>query len=254
MGALLVIVLAGCGGTSTREHAGARCLGPGNHWFGDALLHVPPQAGRRPLVVAFHGGSQSGGTFANYTGLSHFADGHGFAVLYPTAAADRRFWSLNRRARPDDVPRLAALLREAAPAACADPARTFAVGFSNGGGFAVRAACELRGFSAIASVAGGYSKLDPCPPGRRISVLEIHSTADDGVPYAHGIRRFVAGWARRDGCRGAPVTAPLGRYARRLDYTGCADGLHVEHIEVLGDPHYWYEGSNQRVWRFLADL
>ena len=57
----------------------------------------PPQAARRrPLVVAFHGGSQSGGTFANYTGLSHFANAHGFAVLYPTAAikvlGDPHYW------------------------------------------------------------------------------------------------------------------------------------------------------------------
>jgi polyhydroxybutyrate depolymerase len=257
--ALALIALAGCG--ATHDRAGARCAAPGNHWFGEALLHVPPSAaGSRPLVVAFHGGSQSGGSFAQYTGLSRFADRHGFAVLYPTAAAGRRFWALNRRARPDDVPRLAALLRAAAPAACADPGRIYAAGFSNGGGFAVRAACELPQFAAIASVAGGYTKLDPCPARRRISLLEIHSTADDGVPYRgygrdhHGdIRRFVAGWARRDGCNSTPRTAPLGRYARRINYTGCAAGLNVEHIAVLGDPHYWYEGSNARVWRFLRD-
>jgi polyhydroxybutyrate depolymerase len=126
--------------------------------------------------------------------------------------------------------------------------------FSNGGGFAVRAACDLEQFAAIASVAGGYGKLDPCPAARRTSLLEIHSTADDGVPYRPGIRRFVAGWARRDGCRPIPRVAPLGRYAQQRTYTGCAPGLRVEHIVVRGDPHYWYEHSNERVWRFLSRL
>jgi polyhydroxybutyrate depolymerase len=250
-GALLVIAIAGCGGSATRA---STCAGPGNHWYGEALLHVPPTDGRRPHVVAFHGGGQSGGSFADYTGLSRFADRHGFAVHYPTAAGERRFWSLNRGFRPDDIPRLAALLRRAGPAACADPGRIYAAGFSNGGGFAVRAACDLEQFAAIASVAGGYGKLDPCPAARRTSLLEIHSTADDGVPYRPGIRRFVAGWARRDGCRPIPHVAPLGRYAQQRTYTGCASGLRVEHIVVRGDPHYWYERSNERIWRFLSRL
>jgi hypothetical protein len=35
--ALALIALAGCG--ATQDHAGARCVAPGNHWFGNALLH-----------------------------------------------------------------------------------------------------------------------------------------------------------------------------------------------------------------------
>jgi hypothetical protein len=26
----------------------------------------------------------------------------------------------------------------------------------------------------------------------------------------------------------------------------------VEHIVIRGDPHYWYEHSNERIWRFLS--
>jgi hypothetical protein len=58
-GAVLVIAVAGCGGSSKRA---STCAAPGNHWYGEALLHVPPGAGPRPLVVAFHGGGQSGGS------------------------------------------------------------------------------------------------------------------------------------------------------------------------------------------------
>jgi polyhydroxybutyrate depolymerase len=243
----LAVLAAGCGGAQRTGAAAGGCLGPGNHWFGDALLHVPPAPAReRPLVVAFHGYTQTGGTFAQYSGLPAFADRHRFAVLFPTAARNR-FWSLNRRVSPDDVPRVAKLLDRVEPLACVDRARVYATGVSNGGGFTARVGCELSDrFAAVAPVAGGYSALDPCPPSHRVSMLEIHSLDDQVVPYrgrgpdhAGNVPRFVAGWARRDGCSGAPPR--------------CPDGLAVEHIVVRGEPHSWYEHSNERVWRFFRD-
>jgi hypothetical protein len=38
-----------------------------------------------------------------------------------------------------------------------------------------------------------------------------------------------------------------------LTFRGCDAGLRVEHIVIRGDPHYWYEHSNERAWRFLQD-
>ena len=52
---------------------------------------------------------------------------------------------------------------------------------------------------------------------------------------------------------GSP-SAPLDRYAQIRTYTGCAPGLRVQHVVVSSDPHYWYEHSNERVWRFLSRL
>src|SRR4051812_476937 len=150
-----------------------------------ALLHVPPKArGPLPLVVAFHGAGGTGDGFAKESGLSLSADRHGFAVLYPTAGSSRHSWSLNRASHPDDVARLRSLLALAVPQACADPRRLYATGVSNGGGFAARVACEMAGtFAAVAPVAGGYRSLDACPHDVRTSVLEIHGSADQIVPY-----------------------------------------------------------------------
>ena len=152
---------------------------PGAHRLGDTLLHIPPKP-PVGLVLAFHGAGGTGDGFAGGTGFSDAADDHGFAVLYPSAAA-HQFWSLNDKMGTTDLDNLRALIPQALEAACTD--RVFATGVSNGGGFAARVACELDDVVAIAPVAGGYRALDRCPSTRRVSVLEVHGTADHVVPY-----------------------------------------------------------------------
>src|SRR3954470_3065160 len=182
---------------------------PGEHRLRNTLLHVPPQA-PGGLVPAFPGAGGTGGGFAGGTGFSDAADDHGFAVLYPSAAA-HRFWSLNDQMGTTDLDNLRALIPQALEQACTD--RVFATGVSNGGGFAARVACELDDVVAIAPVAGGYRALDRCPPTRRVSVLEVHGTATHVVPYrgkkpdsAGSVPRSLAGWAERDGCAGRPTS------------------------------------------------
>ena len=200
-----VLFLASQTETTDRAVAAVDCQPvAGDHMLpDDALLHVPRRAkAPLPLVIAFHGAGGTGPGMADYSGLSDTADAKGFAVLYPTAATKRHFWSLNASMPGDDVNRLRTLLPQAMAAACADPARVFATGVSNGGGFAARVGCELAGtISAIAPVAGGYKALDRCPEGRQTSVLEIHGTADHVVPYAGrasdgagAVAGFLAGW------------------------------------------------------------
>jgi polyhydroxybutyrate depolymerase len=141
---------------------------------------------------------------------------------------------------------VARLLDRVERLACVDRSRVYATGFSNGGGFTARVGCELADrFAAVAPVAGGYRGLDPCPAGHRVSLLEIHSRDDEVVPYlgrgpdhAGSVPRFVAAWARRDGCH----------------HGRCPGGLRVEHVVVRGEPHSWYSRSNERVWRFFRDL
>ena len=181
----------------------------GDQMLGTALLHVPKHPKTPlPLVIAFHGAGGDGPGMASYSGLSATADKYGFAVLYPTAGSSHHFWSLNTKMYPDDVASIRTLLPQAEQASCADVTRIYATGVSNGGGFAARLGCELAGtIAAIAPVAGGYSALDPCPAGAQTSVLEIHGTSDQVVPYngkppdyKGAVSGFLAGWVKRDGC------------------------------------------------------
>jgi polyhydroxybutyrate depolymerase len=242
--------------------------------LGSALLHVPPRPrAPLPLVLAFHGAGGTGRGMAEYSGLSKTADKEGFAVLYPSAASNRHFWSLNRAMAPDDIGLLRALLPQAMRAACADPARVFATGVSNGGGFAARVGCELAGtIAAVAPVAGGYRALDPCPDGAQTSVLEIHGTADYVVPYAGrppdgagAVVGYLAGWVRRDGCEGRAVNSRPRPGVVRFTHRNCAEGLAVEHLRLTGTDHGWPGAAppfprhnpsaivaNEEIWDFFA--
>lgn len=271
-----VLVLAGRTDPPERAAAAVDCVPtPGDHTLpGNALLHVPPHA-KAPLalVIAFHGAGGDGPGMAGYSGLSDTADAKGFAVLYPTAATKRHFWSLNASMPGDDVNRLRALLPQAMNAACGDPARVFATGVSNGGGFAARVGCELAGtIAAVAPVAGGYKALDPCPDGRRTSVLEIHGTADHVVPYngrpsdgAGAVGTFLAGWVHRDGCDDAARKSRPRRNVERFTHGGCDAGYQVEHLRLTGTDHGWPGAdppfprhnpsqleANDEVWAFFA--
>ncbi len=70
-----------------------------------------------------------------------------------------------------------------------DRKQVYAAGISNGGIFAQRLGCELAGkIAAIATVAGTFAEdlAGQRKPTQPVSVLMIHGTADDFVPYAGG--------------------------------------------------------------------
>jgi polyhydroxybutyrate depolymerase len=246
----------------------------GNHMLGDALLHVPAHVKLpAPLVVVFHGAGGDGPGMASYSGMSKTADDEGFAVLYPTAGSAHHFWALNASMPGDDINRLKALLPKAEQAACADPYKLFATGVSNGGGFAARVGCEMSDtFAGIAPVAGGYRALDPCPDGHRVSVLEIHGTADHVVPYngappdyKGAVAGFLAGWIRRDGCEAAAERSNPSHGVTRFNHEHCATGYRVEHLRLTGTDHGWPGAdppfpkhnpsqlvANDEIWDFFA--
>jgi polyhydroxybutyrate depolymerase len=250
---LALLAVCGCGAAVAGHRTTAQPDPPcrptrGETTLGDALLYVPPRAkAPLPLVVAFHGARGTGEAFSDESGLSISGARHGFAVLYPTAGSSRHFWSLNRASTPDDVARLRALLPRAIAKTCADPARLYATGVSNGGGFAARVGCEMAStFAAVAPVAGGYSSLDDCPSGKRTSVLEIHGSADQIVPYEGrgpdhdgDVREYVSGWARRDGCDARPRITHPARYVTRVVHRHCDPGYAVEHVRLEGTDHGW---------------
>jgi polyhydroxybutyrate depolymerase len=134
--------------------------------------------------------------------------------------------------------------------------------------------CEQTSeLSAIATVAGGYSHQPPCHPARPLSLLEIHGTADQVVPYfgprrratSDGVPPFVNGWAARDRCRARPTTRKIAPRTTLFTFGGCAEGVVVEHIRITGGRHQW-PGANPpdpgpppticascTVWRFFAN-
>lgn len=238
-----------------------------------ARLHVPnaPAGKPLPLVVAFHGAGATGKFMESYSGLSKVADAGQFIVVYPNAWGSHPFWSLN-----DDAPNgqqdatfISDLLDRVEDDLCVDTTRVYATGVSNGGGFTARIGCRLSArLTAIAPVAGGYRAIPDCHAERPLSVLEIHGTADNAVPYygkppdfRGSVPRYLAGWRHRDGCARTSVNQHIEQATVRRVWAPCADGTRVEHIERYGRGHEWPGAfgapglsASQVVWEFFRGL
>ncbi len=136
-----------------------------------------------------------------------------------------------------------------------DRARVYVTGMSNGAMMALRLGCQSDTFAAIAPVAG--TLLTDCSRARPVSVLQIHGTADDRVPYAGGpgrafavngnprvdgppVESVNATWRSIDAC-GPPTSATAGDVTTQT--AGCADGRTVELISVAGAGHQWPGGQ-----------
>ena len=158
-------------------------------------------------VVMFHGGGMDGAEQAALSGFDAVGEGRRWAVAYPDGV--RGHWNSGSccggRERGDDVRFFDALLRDLARRGL--PARRVTVaGFSDGGFFAYRLACQRTGrLSAVVAVATTMV-FRPCRPSRPVPVTAISMEHDRVLPRAAAygaapaaaVSRF---WRRANGCR-----------------------------------------------------
>lgn len=163
----------------------------------------------------------------------------------------------------DDVAFAKALVTQVEAAACIDPKRVYAVGFSMGGGMSHYVACHAADvFAAVAPAAFDLAKenVDDCKPPRPISVVSFRSTGDQVVPYAGGYSSLVSGmpitflgakatfakWAEINKCSGAASAEDSNGCA---SYSGCQGGVDVVLCTKQGGTH---EPGNAKVgWPLL---
>jgi polyhydroxybutyrate depolymerase len=212
-----------------------------------------------PLVVMMHGGF---GTGEQAEGAYHWdseADSGHFVVAYPDG--QMRAWNAGsccgepQRTNLDDVGFITAMVGSIEQQMPIDTARVYATGMSNGAMMALRLGCQTDLFAAIAPVAG--TLLTDCGAARPTSVLQIHGTADERVPYNGGpgkafaitgnprvdgpsVPSVNATWRAIDGC-GAPASAVVGDVT--TETAGCPGGRTVELISVAGAGHQWPGGT-----------
>lgn len=263
------------------------------------LLHIPPAyrgADPVPLVLNLHGLAQSAQQQASYTGLFRTADREGFITVAPqamAAAGSPARWNLRLAATPmpaaapDDVAFIRVLLDRLEAQLCIDPERVYATGFSYGGMFAVRLACDLGSrIAAIAPVAGVYyppwspaRPTDPPCAGPPVPIVAIHDAADPIVPYQGGAapqlgegitvrhveREVLPAWAAHNGCAPQSVGAPVSEHVRLVRYLGCEAETLLYIIE--GGTHAWPGAddappadlgrelsANQVIWSFFRTV
>lgn len=284
-----------------------RPLGPGTHdrtithqeRTRNYRLHVPPgydPSRPTPVVLAFHGFGSNEKEMGVLTHLSEESDAQGFLVVYARglAAADlgqepdpsfgaAGAWNAGvccgpaRDAQVDDVGFVDTLLAELDTQVCLDTKRVYATGFSNGGFFSYRLACERSGqFAAIAPVAG-VEGATPCSPTRPVPVMHFHGSEDRTIEEQGGTAFFLTGaypsvtdtvahWVARDGCTGEPRTTFQNGDSTCVSWERCAQGATVTRCGVQGGGHTWPGGpeipglgyttkdldATREMWRFFA--
>lgn len=240
-----------------------------------------------PLLVLLHGYGVAGEWEERYVGFGEIVDEQNFLLVSPDGTRDqdkRLFWNATDAccnfygSQVDDAGYVVSLIDEISNEYNVDPDRVFLFGHSNGGFLANRIACEHSDrLAAIATLAGVTWKDDEaCQPDSELSVLHIHGTGDEIIPYEGGQREGLAPhpgalenvgyWASDLGCSttreevdridvDASVPADETRVERQ---TGCPAGVDVElwTIEEGGHIPTVTTGSDRntfarRIWRFM---
>jgi polyhydroxybutyrate depolymerase len=234
-----------------------------------------------PLLLALHGWGGSSLLNQVYLGFSNAADDRDILVAAPDGLVDRDgkpFWNASDvccdvyGTGVDDVAYLGGLVDDIRAAYAVDEGRIFVIGHSNGGFMAYRLACERADlFAGIMSLAGAAAFVDPstCVPSQPVSVLQVHGTADDTVPYDGG-QNFpgavasVERFATYDACSGSLEGAGTLDIEKRLDgeetttsaVAACPERVAAElwtieggvHSPVLDNPRF-----ADLVWTWLSD-
>jgi polyhydroxybutyrate depolymerase len=261
-----VLAALACGGCAAGSRGGT--ARQAELRVGDTIrtfqLFVPrrlTQRGPVPLVLAFHGTGESGAAFRAATGFDRLAARDGFLVAYPDAAvgnwAEGCDCSRADRLGINDTGFVRTLIDSLSGRFPVDPSRVFAVGFSQGGLFAQRLACELAGrIAGVASVSAPISAAlaERCGPQWPVSVLVLMGTLDDAYPYEGrgvgpratlGARAAVALWRALDACDPSAVATALpdrvadGTTVLEERWPRCAGGREVGLYTVDGGRHAW---------------
>lgn len=223
-------------------------------------LHIPDVEGSDalPLVIALHGSGDSGPGFKKGAGLDREADRRGFLAAYPTASGVNWAEGCNCT-RPDldgvdDVGFIDSVIEHVSSQHPVDENRIYVIGFSQGGLFSQRLACQRSTtFAGVATVAGMMSipvSLACQPPGSPDMML-LHGEADTVLPLAgvpSGLYATLSVldtfhfWRNRLGCPlGTQTTTEHGNGVARDVYRtpACRDGARVRVDIMRATGHVW---------------
>lgn len=217
-------------------------------------LYVPSSYTKEtpvPLVLAFHGSGGNGRAMEQLTGLNQLAEQENFIVVYPDGIHEH--WDTRRRAQPEinnDIGFVSALLDRLEQQYTLDRRRIYATGFSNGGMFAHRVACELSdkiAASAVVAATMPENLSRTCQPAQPISMLLIHGTDDPAVPYGEpgkallSLADTVKYWSNHNRCAPQAVTEriPNTSHVRLETYQQCMNKTTVMLYTIEGGQHTW---------------
>jgi polyhydroxybutyrate depolymerase len=229
-------------------------------------LFVPPAYDGHtplPLVLDLHGSGGSSASQARTSGLETLSASEPFIVATLDAEGGR--WNVPvQEGRADDVAYVADVIARVATLVCLDETRVYATGFSGGGRMTSLVGCRLGSRIAAIAPVSGLRFPEPCT-GRPVPVLTFHGLADSQNPYdghatgrgaewLESVPEALAGWARRDSCKGDAILDDPPGPLSTMRYDGCADGAEVRMIRIDGLGHTWTRkevDTTAVMWQFF---
>ena len=163
--------------------------------------------GRRaaPVVFAFHPFGMNAEYMATRVPLAR--SWRQAIVVYPNGSGQPQSWQTTTGERGDrDLHFFDAMLSWVREHACVDAHGVYAVGYSNGAGFAYLLACERAASIAGLGIASGRLE---CKPSQPAPVVINHGTADGTIPYDAALDAATT-WAAVNGCKAPPPPVPEG--------------------------------------------
>ncbi|MFT4525977.1 MAG: polyhydroxybutyrate depolymerase [Bacteroidia bacterium] len=239
-----------------------------------------------PVVFSFHGLGDTMQGFFN-TGFGNIADTANFIYIVPQALVDgftgstawnsgAGFLGIYPNVDVDDVGLVQNILDTLNAGFNIDASQIFATGFSMGGFFTNKLACEMTDvFAATASVAGTIGSGVTCNPSSKLRVCHFHGTSDTNVGYGTdngGVQDNLFGnsaqewynfWRGHNECVGADIGGSFpntnvgdGYTVDHISHSGCEDGTEVVHYKVHGADHVWLGPNNDvfytmEIWKFF---
>jgi|TARA_B100001741_G_scaffold107402_1_gene88489 polyhydroxybutyrate depolymerase len=245
-------------------------------------LSVPSsvQGTSLPLVIAFHGGTDSQEDFAQQEQFDQLGEQEKFIMAYAIAEQDRTAaegeWFLNTAATSkEDNNFTEAIVEELSGSYCLDQDRLYAIGYSLGAMFTYEVACQLNHrFAATASFAGTMPvSPESCDIASGIGILHIHGKLDyiiyyhqdwdwkdgehEGVGTMSEVPNLIDYWAEKSSCQANAVETSLTE--EHVIHSDCIDGVIIEHYGLQIWDHNWPgevggEPTYELMWNFLSQF
>ena len=235
---------------------------------------------RLPLVIAFHGGTDSQEDFAQQEQFDQLGEQEKFVMAYAIAEQDRTAaegeWFLNTAATSEEDNNFAeTIVDELSESYCIDQDRLYAIGYSLGAMFTYEIACQLNHrFAATASFAGTMPvNPETCDIARGIGILHIHGKLDyiiyyhqdwewkdgehEGVGTMSEVPNLIDYWAAKSSCQAISVETSLTE--EHIIHNDCMDDAIIEHYGLQLWDHNWPgevdgEPTYELMWNFLSQF
>jgi len=217
-----------------------------------------------PLLLSFHGLGSNMEFNYSYTRFDEIAERENLIVVYPNGIKNN--WTLSSDNNPD-IDFIKTLLAQLEDDYKIESKRIYSTGMSEGGFFSFKLACSLSNrITAVASVTGSMYQyaINNCFPSRPISVLQIHGTEDNIVPYT-STERLLDFWTSHNHTDTIPIISNIpdvdtndGSTVQRFEYLNGDNDVEVQHLKITNGDHLWpgHRGNmdinaSEEVWSFV---